>query len=152
MGAATDIATGFAQIIAASGAAVFNPSGAYPTTTTDTCVVFKTVPPTPNRLVTITVVPLVDDLAAPQGQVMVQLRYRGNPNLPLDVDDLGDQIKPLFHGLKDTVMGSVTVVQCDRRQSVPLGQDEAKRWERADQFYLDVEYPPSLLVPDGGTY
>jgi hypothetical protein len=150
MGAATDIATGFAQIIAASGAAVFNPSGVYQAT--DTAVIFKIVPPTPNRLVTISVVPLTDDLAAPQGQVMVQLRYRGNPNAPLDVDDLGDQIKPLFHGLKNTVMGSVTVVQCDRRQSVPLGQDEAKRWERADQFYLDVEYPPSALVPNGGTY
>lgn len=150
MGAAEDISVGFAQIIEAAGFAVFNQAGLY--ADSDTGVVFKAVPAKPDRLVTITVVPLTDDLSAPQGQVMVQLRYRGVEGDPLDVDDLADEIKPLFHGLTNTVMGAHTLVQCDRRQSVPLGQDDLKRWSRADQFYLDVEYPPSPLVPDGGTY
>lgn len=150
MGVADDISRGFAQMVEDSGLAVFNEAGAYGPT--DTGVVMKAVPAAPDRLVTITVVPLSDDIAAPQGQVMVQLRYRGLPNNPLDVDNLADAVKPLFHGLTNTVMGAHTVVQCDRRQSVPLGQDELKRWSRADQFYLDVEYPPTPLVPDGGTY
>lgn len=150
MGAAEDISVGFAQIIANAGYAVFDPAADYQDT--DTGILFKAVPAKPDRLVTITVVPLSDDLAAPQGQLMVQLRYRGNQGDPLDVDDLADQIKPLFHGLTNTVMGAHTVVQCDRRQSVPLGQDDFKRWSRADQFYLDVEYPPTPLVPYGGTY
>lgn len=150
MGVAEDVSVGFAQIIEDAGFAVFNQAGVY--ADADTGVVFKAVPPKPDRLVTVSVVPLTDDLAAPQGQVMVQLRYRGLPNNPLDVDALADSIKPLFHGLANTVMGSHTVVQCDRRQSVPLGQDDLKRWSRADQFYLDVEYPPTPLVPLGGTY
>lgn len=150
MGAAEDISVGFTQIITAAGFAVFNQSAIY--ADSDTAVVFKAVPAKPDRLVTITVVPLTDDLAAPQGQLMVQLRYRGIAGNPLDVDTLADAIKTLFHGLTKTVMGAHTVVQCDRRQSVPLGQDDLKRWSRADQFYLDVEYPPSPLVPTGGTY
>lgn len=150
MGVAEDISVGFAQIIDAADIAVFNAGGIY--ADSDTGVVFKAVPAKPDRLVTVTVVPLTDEIAAPQGQVMVQLRYRGLPGEPLDVDALADNIKPLFHGLTNTVMGAHTVVQCDRRQSVPLGQDDLKRWSRADQFYLDVEYPPSPLVPDGGTY
>lgn len=142
---ATDIANGFAQIIVGASIGVFNPDGKYQAA--DTAIVMKNVPVSPDRLVTITVVPLTDDAAVSQGQVMVQLRYRGVPNLPLDVDDLGDSVFPLFHGLRSTQMGSVYVVQCLRQQSVPLGQDAAKRWERADQFYLDVEYPPNPQIP-----
>ncbi len=149
-GLADDISQGFAQIIEDAGLAVFNESGKYDDA--DTGILMKAVPPSPDRIVTITVVPLSDDIAAPQGQVMVQLRYRGAPGEPLDVDELADAVKPLFHGLTNMPMGDHTVVQCDRRQSVPLGQDSSKRWERADQFYLDVEYPPTVLVPEGGTY
>jgi hypothetical protein len=142
---ATDIANGFAQILVNASIGVFNPSGAYQPA--DTAIVMKNVPVSPDRLVTVTVVPLTDDVAVTQGQVMVQLRFRGVPNVPLDVDDLGDSVSPLFHGLRSTQMGSVYVVQCLRQQSVPLGQDAAKRWERADQFYLDVEYPPNPHIP-----
>jgi hypothetical protein len=151
MGAATDIANGFAAIISGAGVGVtFNTSGVYQPT--DTGIVMKSVPALPNRIVVLTVVPLTDELAAPSGQVMVQVRLRGLPNAPLDVDDLGDAIKPFLHGLKNVTMGSVFVAQCNRQQSVPLGQDSATRWERADQYYLDVEYPPTPLVPAGGTY
>ena len=150
MGVAEDISVGFAQIIQTAGFAVFNAGGVYDDTQTG--ILFKAVPASPDRLVTITVVPLTDDIAAPQGQVMVQLRYRGLQGEPLDVDALADAVKPLFHGLSNTPMGDHVVVQCDRRQSVPLGQDDLKRWSRADQFYLDVEYPPTPLVPEGGTY
>lgn len=150
MGAATDLSEGFAQIIAGTGNAVFDPTGAYGAA--DTGIVFKTVPAAPDRVVVLTVVPMSDDLAAPQGQVMVQVRTRGLPNNPLDVDDLADSIHPYLHGMKSVQMGSVFVVQGDRRQSVTLGQDALKRWERIDQYYLDVEYPPTDLVPEGGTY
>jgi hypothetical protein len=145
MGAAGDISNGIAAILTGAGIGVLNPSGV--SQPADTAIVMKNVPVSPDRLVTITVVPLTDDVAVTQGQVMVQLRFRGVPNVPLDVDDLGDSVFPLFHGLRSTQMGSVYVVQCLRQQSVPLGHDAAKRWERADQFYLDVEYPPNSHIP-----
>jgi hypothetical protein len=147
---ADDISRGFAQIIDASALAVFHEDAVYEDS--ETGIVMKAVPPSPDRVVTITVVPRSDDIAAPQGEVMVQLRFRGLPNQPLDVDALADAVKPLFHGLSKVPMGDHVLVQCDRRQSVPLGQDAFKRWERADQFYLDVEFPSSDLVPEGGTY
>jgi len=82
----------------------------------------------------------------------VQVRTRGNPNDPLDVDDLGDSIFELLHGRTDLTFGPVHIIQMNRRQSVPMGMDASKRWERADQFYLDVDYPATANRPVGGTY
>lgn len=151
MGAATDIFNGVKDMLMGAGLGLsFTSTGVY--MAGQTGIVAKSVPAAPDRVVTITVVPLDDELAVPSGRVMVQLRYRGLPNAPLDVDDLGDSIRPVLHGAKNLTFGTIAVQQMIREQSVPMGQDEAKRWERADQYYLDVEYPPTPLVPAGGTY
>lgn len=151
MGVATDIFNGVRDVLLASGLGItFNDAGTY--AANETGILAKTMPATPDRVVVISVVPLEDELAVPSGRVMVQLRYRGVPNRPLDVDDLGDSVKPFLHGLTNVTFGTVKVQQMVRQLSVPMGQDELKRWERADQFYLDVEYPGSTLVPETGTY
>lgn len=151
MGAATDISNGIANLLASAGLGItFTPSGVY--TSGQTALVMKVVPTTPDRVVVLSVIPMSDDLSAPSGQVFVQIRTRGLPNNPLDVDDLADSIRPILHGLKGLVWGSVHLVQMFRNNAVTLGQDESKRWERVDDYTLDVEYPATVLVPDGGTY
>jgi len=151
MGAATDISVGLASVIAGAGLGiVYNPTTAY--TASQTGIVMKSVPATPDRVVVISVIPMSDELAAPSGEVTVQIRTRGTPNSALDVDDLADSIKPILHGLKAQTWGSVQLVQMFRNNAVTLGQDDSKRWERVDDYTLDVEYPATVLVPDGGTY
>lgn len=151
MGAATDISVGIASLIAGAGLGVTY-STTTPYTATQTGVVMKSVPATPDRVVVISVIPMTDELAAPSGQVMVQIRTRGIPDNALDVDELADSIKPVLHGLKGLTWGTVQLVQMVRNNAVTLGQDQSKRWERVDDYTLDVEYPATVLVPNGGTY
>lgn len=151
MGAATDISVGIATVLAGAGIGVtYNPSGVY--SAGQLGVYMKDVPAAPDRVVVLSVIPMSDELAAPSGQVLVQVRTRGLPGNALDVDDLADTIKPFLHGLKGLTWGSVQLVQMVRNNAITLGQDTAKRWERADDYTLDVEYPGTVLVPNGGTY
>ncbi|WP_200930842.1 hypothetical protein, partial [Microbacterium sp. Leaf351] len=69
-----------------------------------------------------------------------------------DVDDLLDPIFTVLHGLTGITVGSQTVIQCLRRISAPMGTDQSKRWERADQYYLDVDAPPTDLRPERGAW
>jgi hypothetical protein len=143
-----DLAVGFANLIADSGLGVYNPTGAY--AATDTAIVFKDLPPAPNRCIVLTAVPLTDAEVIPLGKVLVQVRLRGNPNDPLDVDDLGDAITDLVHGARNLTFGSTHAVQILRNSSVPMGVDNAKRWTRIDHFYVDLDYPATANRPDGG--
>lgn len=104
------------------------------------------------RGIAVSVVFQGDDISMPLGQVMVQLRARGLPNKPADVDDLLDSAFDVLHGTTNLTMGACTVVQMNRKVSVPLGFDDATGWERADQYYLDVDFPPTINRPDAGSW
>lgn len=148
----TTLATGLAALIAGAGLGItWNPAGTY--TAGQTGILMKVMPPAPDRVVTITVVWAGDDITMPSSQPMVQIRGRGLPNQPLDVDELLDPIADLLHGATGLVFGGITVVQMNRRVIAPLGMDDAsKRWERADQYYLDVDVPPTANRPAGGSW
>jgi hypothetical protein len=146
----TDILTGAAARIAAlaSPTIVWSPSGTY--STGQTGIFLKLMPATPDRCVTLTLVPQGDDPSMPFGRSMLQVRGRGLPNKPTDVDDLLDSIFDVMHATTNLTFGSCQIVQMNRRSSVPMGMDDSKRWERADHYYLDVDYPATTLRPDGG--
>lgn len=145
---ARDLLTGLAQMIADSGIGVYRLTGGYQPN--ETAVVFKSMPSAPDRAIVLTAVPMTDQVMIPMGMVLVQARFRGVAGDPLDVDDLGDAVFDLLHGLKDQTFGSVHIIQCLRNSSVPMGQDASRRWERIDHFYIDLDYAPTTNRPDGG--
>lgn len=120
--------------------------------TVDGGIVLKLMPASPDRVITLTAVNQGDDITMPLGQVMVQVRGRGLPNRPTDVDDLLDSIFDVLHGTKNLTFGSVTIVQMNRKVSVPMGMDDSKRWERIDQFYLDLDFPATANRPAQGSW
>jgi hypothetical protein len=146
----TDILTGAAARIAAlaSPAILWSPAGTY--SAAQTGIFLKLLPAAPDRCVTLNLVPQGDDPSMPYGQSMLQVRGRGLPNKPTDVDDLLDSIFDVMHGAVNLTFGACHITQMNRRTSVPMGMDDSKRWERIDQFYLDVDYPPTTARPDGG--
>ncbi|MDQ0894426.1 phage tail terminator protein [Agromyces ramosus] len=148
----TTLLTGLAAMIAGAGLGIaWNPAGTYPVGQTG--IFMKIMPQSPDRVVTLNCVWAGDDITMPSSQPMVQIRGRGIPNRPLDVDDLLDPISDLLHGATSLVFGGVTVVQMNRRVVAPMGMDDAsKRWERADQYYLDVDVPPTINRPQGGSW
>lgn len=145
---ARDLLTGIAQMIADSGIGVYRTAGAY--ASNETAVVFKSMPSSPDRAIVLTAVPMTDQVFIPMGMVLVQARCRGVPGDPLDVDDLGDAVFDLLHGLKAMTLGSVHIIQCLRNSSVPMGQDSSRRSERIDHFYIDLDYAPTTNRPAGG--
>lgn len=153
MGVTTDLLDGIAVKIGAevSPTIVWNPNAVY--TSGQTGIFMKFMPTTPDRVVVLTAVNQGDDISMPAGQVMVQVRGRGLPNRPTDVDDLLDSIFPILHGATNLMFGTVTVIQMNRRVSVPMGMDDAsKRWERIDQYYLDLDFPPTTNRPEQGSW
>lgn len=152
MSVTTDLLAGIAGMITAgvTGTA-WDPAGVYQAGQTG--IFLKLMPTAPDRVITLTAVSQGDNPSMPLGQVMIQVRGRGLPNRPTDVDDLLDACFDVLHGTTDLVFGATTVVQMNRRVSAPMGMDEAsKRWERVDQYYLDVDYPPTVLRPVQGSW
>ena len=145
-----DLVDGIAGIIFAAGLATFNPNGVYQSNQTG--IFEKIMPAAPDRVITLTAVYQGDDVTMPLGQVMVQVRGRGVPNKPRDVDDLLDPIFNILHGATYLTFGSVTVIQMNRRVSTPMGMDDSKRWERVDQYYLDVDFPATTNRPAQGSW
>jgi hypothetical protein len=144
-----DLLDGIALLIASHGTAVFNESGVY--ATTDTGISFKAVNPTPDRLVTLTAYVVSDSPTLPLSRIGVQVRLRGTTD-PRDVDELGDAIFAYLHGIVNMDFNSVHANQILRQSSITLGQDSAKRWERADAYYVDLDVPPTINRPTGGSW
>jgi hypothetical protein len=149
MSVTTDLLEGIAgMIVAGVSGTSYNPAAA----TVNGGILLKLMPASPDRVITLTAVNQGDDITMPLGQVMVQVRGRGLPNRPTDVDDLLDSIFDVLHGTTNLAFGSVIVVQMNRKVSVPMGMDDLKRWERVDQYYLDLDFPPTANRPAQGSW
>lgn len=146
MSADVDMLTGIAQALHDAGVATYRPATPY--LTGETAVVFGTMPPTPDRCVALaTYGPSDDHPDQPLGQVRVQVRVRGLPGNYLDaVSLLGDCFTNL-HGLTHQQWGAMHVNQLLRLTGGPLGQDDSKRWEYADNYQADTETAPTALRP-----
>ena len=149
MGTSTrDLLTGLAETIAGSGIATYRPSGTY--LPTETAIVVGASPQSPDRVIMMMCVPMTDATMIPMGKWMVQFYFRGLPNNPLDVEDLGDAVFDLMHGATSMVMGSVNIIQCLRQGCVGNGQDASKRWTRIDRYMIDLDTAPTVNRPDMG--
>jgi len=142
----TDLLSGVAGVLQAGGVVTWRTDGsAY--LSSETGLTFKDMPPDPDRLVVLTTFGASDNPKLPLGQPQIQVRFRGTTD-PRDVDDLGDSAFVLLHGLTDRVFGSCHLIQMLRVNSIPLGMDQqSRRWERSDNYALDVDYPASTYRP-----
>jgi hypothetical protein len=137
----TDLLVGVAQQIAAAGLGVYNPTGVY--ASTDTAIVFKNVPISPDRCIVLNVygTGAPEDPQTAVSQLGLQVRCRGLANPVMDVNDLADSIFLLLQGQKHQQYGTVHANQIRRNSSVPIGQDSNKRQEHADNYYVDCDMP-----------
>lgn len=126
------------------------PGGVYPAGVVG--VFTRRTPADPDQVVTVTVTPQGDDPSMPFGQVMVQVKARGTRNDPLDAERILGMVFDALHGRTNLPAGGYTIVQINRRISAPLGFDDVDRAVIADQYYADVDYPATVLRPDGGSW
>lgn len=140
MGYRTDLLTGLAQHLAAAGVGTWNPNGVY--TSAQTGIVLGAVPPSPDRVITLTGYGVTDNPTHADTVTGVQVRCRWAGADPRPVDDLADQVFDLWHGAGPlTLLTGVRVLLLERRSSASLGQDGNARWSRADNFYAHTHRP-----------
>lgn len=151
MASTKELLTGIAELLAGAGIGLtWNPSGVY--TAGQTGIFMMFVPQSPDRCVVLSLVDTGDDPSMPLGSKMLQVRGRGARNDPLDVAEVLDPIFDVLHGRTNLVIGGQTIIQALRRVSAPLGGDSLVRFERADQYYMDVDAAPTALRPAGGSW
>lgn len=156
MSATNDLLDGLAQLIAAAGIASDATTDVY---TADETGIFlslmpagsEATPPGPDRCVVLTAYALSDQAGLPLGQITVQVRTRGTAD-PRDVNALSDDLYQLLQGLTDRTFGSVHLIQMLRKSSIPMGQDSNRRWEQSQNYVCDVDLPPTVNRPEGGSY
>jgi hypothetical protein len=147
----SDITAGIAVLAASSSAGLTWRADGSAYLTSETGIYRKRLPDG-LRGVAVTIVPQSDDPSQPLGRVMIQLKARGTKNRPSDPDDILDACFDVMHGSTDLAMGSCTLIQLNRGVRVPMGDDTTGAWELIDQYYADVDYPPTALRPDGGSW
>jgi hypothetical protein len=106
----------------------------------ETAIVFAELPQTPDRAIALSTYPVTDDPSLSDSVVGVQIRCRGLAD-PNDVNGLADGVFDLLHGATAFTVGTVRVVEAFRNSGVPLGQDQNRRWETSENYYLTVHRP-----------
>lgn len=135
----SSLLTGVAEHLAHAGAGTWRTTGAA-YTAGETAIVQGKTPATPDRVIALAAYPVEDEPELPISVLGVQVRVRGTPDART-ADDIADRVFDELHGLTNTVLGGVPVVQILRRSSTPLGQDQSGRWERSDNYYFTVQRP-----------
>jgi hypothetical protein len=140
MGFKTDLAVGFAELLAAAGAGTWNASGVY--TASQTGIVLRTLPQSPDRVIVLSTYPVDDDPTLSDSVIGLQVTTRwGGPD-PRPTDDLDDLVFDQLHGLEGVDLSTgIRVVQCYRRSGASLGQDGNSRWRSSSNFYVDAHRP-----------
>jgi hypothetical protein len=133
---------GFAQLLADAGVGVWSPDDPYGAD--DIAIVYGTERPISNQQVILNWVDLDQHPEITQGSGLLQVTVKGLPNDRGSTDDLSYAAFAVLHGLTDRSLGPALVVQCLRRNSTPMGQDDKLRVERADHYDVDVEWPPTI--------
>jgi hypothetical protein len=132
-----DLLDGLATFIAAGGIGVtYSP----PYTSGQTGTFFSKMPDAPDRCVVLTGYPVTDHPNQALSVIGVQIRTRGTTD-PFDVGNLDTAIFQLVQGLTHRTFGTCHVIQMLRKSSVPMGLDSANRWERASNYYADINPP-----------
>lgn len=130
----SDVLVGLAEWMNAAELATWRPTGTY--TAGEKAITLKSLPTEPDNAVAITVYDVDDDIVLPDVEVMVQLRFRADATTRTGVDDFADSVFNALHGARNLPAGQL-VIQLARRVSVaPLGADDNRREERADNYAL----------------
>lgn len=138
MGRTADLTVGLAEFLASAGIGTWSPSGVF--SSGQTAITTKAVPPSPDRVVALTPYTVTDEVRGHRVQGM-QVRTRGMPGQPLDVDDLDDAVYAELHAREGLVLGGVKVHLAYRASAGTLGADGDHRTENTANYYLLIDAP-----------
>ncbi len=151
MSGVRDLYDGFCTFAATADVSyAWNPNGRYSSGVVGFFTAF--MPATPDRAFALFATPMGDSVTQPIGQVRFQLQARGERNNPLDPEDLLDPVFKVLQGATAIPSGDYRITQVYRTNRVELGTDDNVRRTVADVYYADVDYPPTVLRPEFGSW
>lgn len=130
-----ELTQGIADLLQAAGVGTQGGS-------TGTVIVDGELNPDPDRGIAINVSVSFDDAWHATGGRRCQLYLRGTKD-PRVVRSIAQQCFDVLHGIHGVRMGAVVVAHMWRTSAVSLGRDGNDRWERSDNYFVDVELPPT---------
>ena len=88
-----------------------------------------------------------DDARQSMRRLMCQIRIRGAEQDQREPDVLAGAVFDVLHGARELPTAGQSVIAHIYRVSwVSLGRDQNRRWERSDNYYLDLAAPASALL------
>jgi hypothetical protein len=142
----TDLLTGIAETLADAGIGSWPPptNGVYPSDQVG--IVLGVIPQQPDQTITLTGYAVRDASLENDSTVAVQVRLRGTED-PRVVQDRSGAVFNALQDLAGVSFGSIYLVLAARQSSLPMGQDENRRWLWSDNYYCQVAWP-TLHRPD----
>lgn len=137
---ANDLMSGVAELLAAAGVGTWTPTGAYGPAV-DRPIFIRDMPANPDRLI------VVSHYLIPQRgwttDVVegIQVRNRGPKGDSRPADDDADAIRAVLDGREHVTVGGRHVSLIEWRSGAPMGRDDNRRWETAQNFYLFTTRP-----------
>jgi hypothetical protein len=119
---------------------------------TDTAIVRRRLPASPDRAISLRPVPVIADTISPLATVMVQALTRGRPNDANDAGVLAGAVKDALLGLTEVWFGPTHILQVRFGGSIDLDPDESERDVWSTKFLIDVDEAPTILRPEGGAW
>lgn len=150
MSYAKDLLTGIAQLISDTSIAVYRPAGAYGAA--DNAIVFGVWPQAPDRCIVLNYTPVTLATMIPMERGILEVHVRGAAGDPFDATETAAAVRDLLQGIRSHALGSANIIQILHNNSVPLVQDANRRFEHVETFVVDVDTPPTVNRPDGGTW
>lgn len=117
---------------------------------TDTAIVRRGLPLSPDRAISLRPVPVLADVVSPLATVMVQALTRGLPNNAADAGNLAAAVKDAILGLTNVWFGPTHIIQVRFGGSIDLDPDDSNRDQWSTKFLVDVDEAPTILRPAGG--
>lgn len=143
----TQLLHGLGQHLAASGAAVWQPTGSYPEGTRRG-VYLAGVPSAPDEVVVLSAYD-VDPRQIGTGTVQgVQVRTRGAAGSSTSVLNLDDAVRNALDGLAQVWLNGVFVALVERVSGSGLGIDAGRRHERTANYYVTATRPGTYRTDD----
>jgi hypothetical protein len=142
----TDLVTGLAELLHVEQAGTWSPTAALVEGVTG--IVAGAMPSQPSKLIALTLYPVADDPALSDATIGCQIKMRGDRNTAT-VADMAEAVFNVLHGLTHMDVGApgarVHINQMYRKSYTDLGPDDSGRFERSENYWIEVNRPHPRL-------
>ena len=140
MGYQKDLLEGVAQWLAAAAVGTWKTTGIY--SASETGIILRTLPSTPDRVIVLATYPVSDDPSLSDTVTGLQVTTRWAGADPRPTDDLTDAVFDVIHGAHGVDLATgIRIVEAMHRSGTTLGQDANQRWRNSSNFYLTTHRP-----------